>query len=94
MEQRKTHGRALRAIRKAKGISQDELAIAGDMSPSHLHRIETGDRQPNQDSLNLMCLHLGISTEDVTYEVETLILVSDPAHAKLVKNAGRVKVNA
>jgi transcriptional regulator with XRE-family HTH domain len=94
MNERKTLGRAIKVIRKAKGITQDALAIEAGMSPSHLQRIETGERQPTQDALNLICIHLGISSEDITYEVETLVLVADPAHAKLVRGHGKVKVTA
>jgi transcriptional regulator with XRE-family HTH domain len=92
MNERKTLGRAIKVIRKAKGITQDALAIEAGMSPSHLQRIETGERQPTQDALNLICIHLGISSEDITYEVETLVLVADPAHAKLVRPHNRNKV--
>jgi transcriptional regulator with XRE-family HTH domain len=95
MSERKVVGRAIKAIRKAKGITQDSLALQAGISPSHLQRIETGERQPTQDALHLLCIGLGISTEDITYEVETLILVTDPAHARMVRNPhARVKVAA
>ena len=89
MNERKVLGRAIKVIRKAQGVTQDELAIAGDISPSHLQRIETGQRQPTDETLRLICIRLGISSEDITYEVETLILVSDPAHANLVRRPHR-----
>jgi transcriptional regulator with XRE-family HTH domain len=95
MSERKVVGRAIKVIRKAKGITQYELSTQAGISPSHLQRIETGERQPTQDALHLMCIGLGISTEDVTYEVETLILVTDPAHARMVRNPhSRIKVAA
>lgn len=95
MSERKVVGRAIKVVRKAKGITQDSLALQAGISPSHLQRIETGERQPTEDALHLMCIGLGISAEDVTYEVETLILVTDPAHARLVRSSHqRVKVAA
>jgi DNA-binding Xre family transcriptional regulator len=94
MSERKVVGKAIKVIRKAKGINQDTLAIAAGISPSHLQRIETGERQPTQDALNLICINLGINSEDITYEVETLILVADPAHAKLISSRNRVLVAA
>lgn len=94
MSERKVLGRAIRTIRKLKGISQEDLAAAGGISPSHLQRIETGDRQPTADALSLMCMHLGISTEDVTYEVETLILVADASYAKHIHTNRKVLVAA
>jgi transcriptional regulator with XRE-family HTH domain len=94
MSKRKVLGKALRVIRKAKGITQDSVAIAADISPSHLQRIETGERQPSPEDLELICQALGIDSTDVTYETETLILVSEPAHAKLVRGHHRIKVAA
>lgn len=95
MSERKVVGRAIKVIRKAKGISQDALALQAGISPSHLQRIETGERQPTEDALTLMCIGLGISTADVTYEVETeFILVADQAHARLRDRHSRIKVAA
>lgn len=95
MSERKVVGRAIRQIRKAKGITQGALSLQAGISPSHLQRIETGERQPTEDALHLMCIGLGISAEDVTYEVETLILVTDPAHARMVRSAhSKVRVAA
>ena len=92
MSERKVVGKAIKVIRKAKGINQETLALAAGISPSHLQRIETGERQPTQTALNLICINLDISSEDITYEVETLVLVADPAHAKLVRPHNRNKV--
>jgi transcriptional regulator with XRE-family HTH domain len=95
MSERKVVGRAIKVVRKAKGITQDALALQAGISPSHLQRIETGERQPTDDALHLMCIGLGISAEDVTYEVETeFILVADHAHARLRERHSRVKVLA
>jgi transcriptional regulator with XRE-family HTH domain len=94
MSERKTLGKAIKVIRKAKGINQETLALAAGISPSHLQRIETGERQPTQTALNLICINLDISSEDITYEVETLILVADPAHEKLLSPRNRVLVSA
>jgi transcriptional regulator with XRE-family HTH domain len=95
MSERKVLGRAIKIIRKAKGITQDTLAIAADISPSHLQRIETGERQPKDEDLLLICKCLGISEDDITYEVETLILVADASHARMVRNnRSRVMVAA
>ena len=94
MSERKVLGRALKMARKFQGIKQEDLALAGGISASHLQRIETGDRQPTDDCLSLMCIHLGISTEDVSYEVETLILVADASYAKHIHSSRKVLVAA
>ena len=95
MSERKVVGRAIKVIRKSMGITQDALAVEVDISPSHLHRIETGERQPKDADLLAICKCLGIHPEDITYEVETLILVADPAHARMVRSPhSKVRVAA
>jgi transcriptional regulator with XRE-family HTH domain len=95
MSERKVLGKAIKAIRKAQGIAQDTVANAAVMSPSHFHRIETGERQPSEAHLLAICKCLGIHPDDVSYEPETLILVTDPAHARIVRNPhSRIKVAA
>jgi transcriptional regulator with XRE-family HTH domain len=95
MSERKVLGRAIKIIRKSMGITQDTLAIESGISPSHLQRIETGERQPTDEALLLICKCLRISEDDITYEVETLILVADPAHARMVRNhRSKVRVAA
>lgn len=95
MSERKVLGKAIKAIRKAQGITQDTLAKEVPCTPSHLHRIETGERQPSEQHLLAICKYLGIHPEDVSYEPETLILVADPAHARMVRNPhSKVRVAA
>lgn len=94
MSERKVVGRAIKVIRKDRKIKQDDLAHASGISPSHLHRIETGERQPSEEDLVAICAHLGISPEDISYEVETLILVSDPSYARHLHSNRRVLVAA
>ena len=95
MSTRKVLGKAIKVIRKSKGITQDTLAIEAGCTPSHLHRIETGERQPSDVHLLALCKFLDIHPEDITYEVETLILVADPAHARMVRSPhSKVRVAA
>lgn len=86
MSERKVLGKAIKAIRKAQGITQETIANEIGCNASHLHRIETGERQPSEAHLLAICKCLGIYPEDVSYEPETLILVTDPAHARMVRN--------
>ena len=67
---RRAHGPAIRAIRKAMGVTQDDLAVSSDMSPSHLHRIEAGERQPSEKAISAICLRLGINKDDICYTIQ------------------------
>lgn len=45
----KVHGPALRALRKTKGLTLDELATEAEMSFSYLGELERGDKKATSD---------------------------------------------
>lgn len=49
-----TNGYAIRALRKAAGIRQKDLAKLAGVSASHLHRIEVGDRNASDTAVTAM----------------------------------------
>jgi len=49
MEERKLVGRRIRSLRKARGLSQEQLAELAGTSPKYLSRIETGRENPTLD---------------------------------------------
>ena len=68
---RKAHGPAIKAIRNALGVTQDDLAVSCDVSPGYMSNIEAGKKQPSEALVSSICLRLGISKDAVTYAVET-----------------------
>lgn len=70
MTKRKAHGPAIRAIRKAMGITQDDLAISCDVTPGYMSNVESGKKQPSEALVSAICLRLGINKDDVMYTVE------------------------
>lgn len=71
MSTRKAHGPAIRAIRKALGITQDDLAVSCDVSPGYMSNVESGKKQPSEALVSAICLRLGINKDDVMYVVES-----------------------
>lgn len=71
MTTRKAHGPAIRAIRKALGVTQDDLAVSCDVTPGYMSNVESGKKQPSEALVSAICLRLGINKDDVTYTVET-----------------------
>ena len=67
MSNRKAHGPAIRAIREALGVTQDTLAVSCGISPSHMSRIESGEKQPSERLVSAICLRLGVKKDAVTY---------------------------
>jgi transcriptional regulator with XRE-family HTH domain len=76
MTSRKVFGPAIKYIRKAKGITQDELAVYLEISPSHLHRVETGERTIGAALIPLIARRLKVDETEFTYEVDTHALVA------------------
>lgn len=48
-------GRRLKALRKERGMTQEELAAALSITPNHLGKIELGKRGISFDVLLFMC---------------------------------------
>ncbi|RJX22302.1 MAG: XRE family transcriptional regulator [Desulforudis sp.] len=48
-EKAQKFGRAVAALRERLGLSQKELAQRAGITPSHLSRIESGDRMPGEE---------------------------------------------
>lgn len=53
----------IRMLRKKKGLSQGELAVAIDMNPSHISRLETGKYQPSVDALQRLATALDVTPD-------------------------------
>jgi transcriptional regulator with XRE-family HTH domain len=54
-------GVALKALRKAAGLTQEQLAKAAQVSPAQVHRYEAGIRRPQLESLDRLMAALGVN---------------------------------
>lgn len=69
MDQSKsTKGQVIRAIRKAAGVRQKDLAEAAGISPSHLARIEVGMRDTSDRALTEIAAYLGIDKAVIAHQ--------------------------
>ena len=64
-----TLGPAIRAIRKAQGVSQINLAERSRVSGTHLTQIELGSKQPSLEAALRIAHALRVPPEAITYEV-------------------------
>lgn len=55
-----TLGEQLRAIRLARGLTQEQLAEKLDVTPRYLAGIERGERNLTLDSVDVLAQHLGV----------------------------------
>lgn len=58
-------GRRIRAFRKLKGYTQEQLATELGVSVSVLGEIERGNRIPSEDMINQISLVLKVAKEDL-----------------------------
>lgn len=77
---RHVHGPAIRALREAKGISLESLALAAQVDSGNLSRVERGDRKASLDVIARIANALEVPAEAISY-VATINVVSDEAVA-------------
>ena len=54
------YGKAVTIVRTAKGLSQKDLAVLIDKTPSYISRVEKNERTPSMEAINTICEKLGI----------------------------------
>lgn len=63
-------GQRIRKIRKAKGLSQEQLAAKVDISLPHMSHIETGNTKLSLPVLADLACALDVRTDDLLYDDE------------------------
>jgi transcriptional regulator with XRE-family HTH domain len=63
-------GRAIRSLRKAKGLSQEELALAIQIDRTYISGIERGARNPSLKMLHLIAVGLGLRPSEILKAAE------------------------
>lgn len=64
-------GRNVRAHRRRKGLSQEQLAFEAGMKRAYLSDLERGTRNPSVRALGRLSDALGVSAADLLRESET-----------------------
>lgn len=65
-------GQRIRKIRKARGLSQEELAARVDISVPHMSHIETGNTKLSLPVLADLALALEVRADDLLFDHESL----------------------
>lgn len=65
-------GSQLRAIRRSRGLTQEGLAEALEVTPRYLAGIERGERNLTVDSIDVLAGQLGLSSLDLLDESRTI----------------------
>jgi transcriptional regulator with XRE-family HTH domain len=72
-------GRALRGVREAASISQQEVASAAEMDRAYLSEVESGKRSLSVDRLLRICHALNLAPTQVMSEIEQQLQVTGGA---------------
>ena len=67
----KAFGRALRAIRKDRGHTQETLAFESGLDRTYVSLLELGTRSPTLDTVIAVCNALNISLSQLALNIET-----------------------
>ncbi len=64
-------GRALRAVRLAKGLSQEQVADGAGISRPYITNIENDHRDPSWSMVTNICASLGVPVSTITILAES-----------------------
>lgn len=76
--ERRILGGAVRRIRDAKKIKQDQLATDADIHFAYLSNIERSKKQPSLEVIVRLANALGVDLDDISY-MANVYVVTDPA---------------
>jgi transcriptional regulator with XRE-family HTH domain len=65
-------GRAVKAVRKAQGLTQEELAARADLHPTYISDVERGVRNPSWDVVARLAEGMGVPASTITREYDRL----------------------
>jgi transcriptional regulator with XRE-family HTH domain len=71
MHTRKVNGQTIKALRKALGITQDDLAISCDVTPGYLSNVEAGKKQCSETLMTALAARLGVPKDAISYVIYT-----------------------
>lgn len=67
----KTFGNVLRALRRERGLTQEELAFRSDLDTTYISLLERELRNPSVSILFRLSRALGVKPEDFVAQIET-----------------------
>lgn len=94
MSHGRSFGRHVRSLRRARGLTQEQLAERSGLSTDTIRRLEHGSFSPSLDTLRKLCAGLDLQLHtlfesfelgdrDVTRELRDLILTRRPREIRL-----------
>lgn len=79
--ERRLLGGAVRRIREARQLKQDELATAAGVHFAYLSNIERSVKQPSLDVMCRLANALGVDLDDISYQAVIYVITDSEAVA-------------
>lgn len=70
-------GNAIRELREARGLSQEQLAIQADTHPTWISHLESGRNNPSWGTVQRISAALGVTVSELASRAERLEASSD-----------------
>ena len=81
-------GKRIRALRVERGLSQEELANAAEITPAYLGQVERGQKNPTVLTIERICDALNISLAAFFSEAVPRLSVEDEAEKQILGQLG------
>jgi transcriptional regulator with XRE-family HTH domain len=79
-------GQAVRAARRGRGLTQEQVSAASGLHPTYISDIERGVRNPGWQAITQLAIGIGVSLQEIAREYERL---STPAAGSTTKGRHR-----
>jgi len=66
-------GKAIKTVRTAQGLTQEDLAAKADLHPTYISDVERGVRNPSWDVIARLAEGMGVPVTTIAAEYESLV---------------------
>ena len=86
MDNNNDWGYVIQSYRNQKGLSQEDVALRADITPTYLGQIEHGKKSPTIRVVERICIALGVSLADLFSEQSPKESSTDPISEQILAN--------
>jgi transcriptional regulator with XRE-family HTH domain len=77
-------GRAVKAVRVARGLTQEQVSAVSGLHPTYISDIERGARNPSWEAITRLATGIGVPVEEIarTYDTQPAEAAGGPASSR------------
>jgi transcriptional regulator with XRE-family HTH domain len=65
-------GRAVKAVRRGRGLTQEQVSAGSGLHPTYISDIERGVRNPGWEAVTRLAVGIGVTVEEIARQYEQL----------------------